>query len=202
MIYLPLLIWFSPSFPVGSFAYSHGLEQAQELGLVTNAEELEAWLTALIMEGSLKSDLAILEKTYHGEEVNALALALCPSSERYLETTQTGNAFVKNIHAAYPHEAFTPPNGDVAYPVAVAMAAVAHAIPFEALKQAFALAFISNLTSASVRLGIVGQTQAQKLIKTLLPLIETAPASLGTSCFMSDFVAMKHETQFTRIFRS
>jgi urease accessory protein len=201
-INLTLMIWFSPSFPVGAFAYSHGLEQAQELGLVTNANELEAWLRVLITHGSLTADLALIEKTYAGEEVNALALALSPSSERYLETTQQGNSFIKNIQNAYPHDKFSPPAGDVAYPIAVALAAIAYDIPLEDLKRVYALAFISNLMSASIRLGIIGQTAAQKLIKSLLPLIETAPSSLYTCGFMADFVSLKHETQYTRIFRS
>jgi urease accessory protein len=57
---LPLMIWFSPSFPVGAFAYSHGLEWAQEAGDVTNAATLEAWLVDLVQHGALRNDAILL----------------------------------------------------------------------------------------------------------------------------------------------
>ncbi|MCH9040247.1 MAG: urease accessory protein UreF, partial [Chloroflexi bacterium] len=51
-----LLSWLSPSFPVGAFSYSHGLEYAVEAGLVTNVDELEEWLEAILRYGPGRGD--------------------------------------------------------------------------------------------------------------------------------------------------
>ncbi|NBS02468.1 MAG: urease accessory protein UreF, partial [Rhizobiales bacterium] len=75
---------------------------------------------------------------------------------------------------------------------------------------AFALSFVSNLVSALVRLGPLGQTDGQRVIAALLPLIESVSddatkatlADLGTCAFRSDIASMRHETQYTRLFRS
>ena len=53
---LPLLIWLSPAFPVGAYAYSHGLEWAVEAGDVVDAASLEVWLVDLLAFGAPRSD--------------------------------------------------------------------------------------------------------------------------------------------------
>jgi len=113
-----LMLWLSPSFPVGAFAFSHGLEQAAARGWIRNAATLEAWLRDLIQHGSLRNDLILMGEAWRaarsptprvgGESglsaINALALALQPSVERHLETRTQGNAFFATIHAAWPCE--------------------------------------------------------------------------------------------------
>jgi len=92
-----LLSWFSPSFPVGSFNFSHGLEAAIEYEFVYDKISLEEWIKHLIINGTGKTDSILLTNAYNGEAVNELAFALCPSKERWIETSNLGKAFCKNI---------------------------------------------------------------------------------------------------------
>src|SRR5271154_1610726 len=61
---LPLLIWLSPAFPVGAFAYSHGLEWAVEAGDVVDARSLEAWLVDLLGFGAPRSDAILFAAAF------------------------------------------------------------------------------------------------------------------------------------------
>lgn len=221
--HLPLMIWLSPSFPVGAFAYSHGLEWAFESGDLHDAKTLHDWLDALVSQGSLRNDLILFACTARAleagddaalTEIAELALALANSAERRLETGTQGNAFVSALRAAWPCDAIERLKrvwpGDVAYPLAVAAASVGHGVPLPASLEAYGLAFVANLVSASVRLGIVGQTDGQKLTAALVPAVqaaaaEAAPATLedlGGCAFRSDLASLRHETQYSRLFRS
>jgi urease accessory protein len=72
------------------------------------------------------------------------------------------------------------------------------------------LGFAANLVSASVRLGIVGQTDGQRVLAGLMPAISRAAAELvnaslddlGACAFRSDIASLRHETQYSRLFRS
>ena len=106
-----LLLWLSPAFPVGAFAFSHGLEQATARGWLNDANALQAWLRDLVQHGSLHNDLVLLAEAWRRttnadwtalRDVNELALALQPSAERHLETRTQGNAFMATISAAWP----------------------------------------------------------------------------------------------------
>ena len=98
----------------------------------------------------------------------------------------------------------------VTYPVALGLVAASHEIPLAQTVSAFALSFVSNLVSALVRLGPLGQTDGQRVIAAMLPLIgtvsdEATKATLddpGSCAFRSDIASMRHETQYTRLFRS
>ena len=220
---LPLLIWLSPSFPVGAFAYSHGLEWAVEGGDIVDARSLESWLIDLVEFGAPRSDAILFSVAFRCAasadwpalmETNGLAVALAVSAERRLETTAQGAAFVAAARAAWDCEPLRrldeAPDKRVAYPIAVAAAASGHGLPLEASLQAFALAQAANLVSAVVRLGPIGQTDGQKILAALLPRIralarEAAHASLadlGQAAFRSDIAAMRHESQYSRLFRS
>ena len=219
---LPLLIWLSPAFPVGAFAYSHGLEAAVEAGDITNAQTLQAWLEDLVRYGSLRADALLAACAWRAAmagdmaeiiEINDLTLALAPSKERHLETTGQGNAFVTAVQASWPSDLMgelAQGAEPVAYPVAVAVAAAAHDVPLPALLDAFLVAFAGNLVSAAVRLGPVGQTDGQKIIARLVPALREAAQiaasgtldDLGSAALRSDIAAMRHETQYSRLFRS
>jgi urease accessory protein len=226
---LPLLVWLSPAFPVGGFAYSHALEWAAEAGDLPHAHALEAWIVTLLQRGSLRNDAILLAASWHASVVgegqalsdaNDLALALVGSRERYLETTAQGNAFVTAIRAAWStpdlaaHVAHlqsgSPGTGDIAYPVAVGLAAACHGIELGATLDAYLIAVVTNLTSAAIRLSVIGQTSAQAIIVASLPAMRALAAcaanatldDVGGCAFRSDIAAMKHETQYTRLFRS
>jgi urease accessory protein len=215
---LPLHIWLSPSFPTGGFAYSHGLEWAVEAGDIKAAASLAAWLKDLVAHGTARADMVLLALAWAEADrrsTNDLALALCSTYERRLETCTQGNAFLMAVRNAWPLamlDEFAAALGedDVAYPVAVAVAAAGHHLPLRAVLEVFGLNVITNLVSAVVRLGPIGQSEAQKVIAQLCPVIaeaarfaETADRdNLGTAGWRSDIAAMRHETQYSRLFRS
>jgi urease accessory protein len=218
---LPLMLWLSPAFPVGSFAYSHGLEWAVESGDISDARSLGGWLVDLLTFGAPRADAILFAAAFRAaesrdwpalSEVNDLAVALAVSAERRLETTAQGSAFVAAARAAWdcPPLRELSAHDRVAYPAAVAAAAAGHGLPLESSLQAFALALLANAVSAAVRLGPIGQTAGQKILAALLPRIralareaaQSTLADLGSAAFRSDIAAMRHETQYSRLFRS
>jgi urease accessory protein len=220
---LPLAVWFSPMFPVGAFAYSHGLEWAHEAGDLADADDLRDWLTTLAQRGALHNDAILLGAAYRAvlqgdaqrfTEINELALAMATSRERRLETATQGNAFLLAIRKSWPCATLDllgeTSGDDAAYPVAVALAAAGHNLPLGATLHMFCLGFVSNLVSAAIRLGIIGQTDGQRVLAALMPIIrETAREcvgkdldDLGGAAFRSDLASLCHETQYTRLFRS
>ena len=219
---LPLFLWLSPAFPVGSFAYSHGLEWAVEAGDVVDMRSLSDWLADLAAFGAPRVDAALFAAAHRAaeaedwralNEINELAVALAGSAERRLETTAQGGAFRLAARAAWDCEALArvPQRGDaIAYPIAVAAAASGHGLPLGASLEAFALAQAANLVSAALRLGPIGQTDGQKILAALLAPIRALAraaygaslADLGGAAFRSDIAAMRHESQYSRLFRS
>jgi urease accessory protein len=98
---LRLMNWLSPAFPVGGFAYSHGLERAVHDGLVSDRAELQAWLAALLEIGSGWNDAVLFAEAWRrardgGDLVDLaeLAEALAGSGERHAETMLQGAAFL------------------------------------------------------------------------------------------------------------
>lgn len=219
-----LMTWLSPAFPVGAFTYSHGLEWAVEDGTVTSAATLTAWLSDILRHGAGRSDAILLAAAYRAAsqgEVNALfevaelAHALQPSRERRLESGAQGRAFATAIADTWGAptlaelaERLRP--DPVAYPVAVAIAAADHRLPLTATVEAYLSAFAANLVSAAVRAVPLGQTEGQRTIRDLAPVVsaiatEALTASLddvGGACLRADIASMAHETQYTRLFRS
>jgi urease accessory protein len=218
---LPLAIWFSPMFPVGAFAYSHGLERARECGDIGDADDLRDWLSTVVQRGALHSDAILLANAYRAAmqsdanrvgELNELAMAMATSRERRLETATQGNAFLLAIKNSWPCATFDLLGGseDVTYPIAVALAAAGHNLPLDATLDMYGLGFVSNLVSAAIRLGILGQSDGQTIIAALIPILREVAQScaskniddLGGSTFRSDLASLQHETQYTRLFRS
>lgn len=216
---LPLLAWTSSGFPVGGFTYSHGLETAVDAELVTGIASLSAWLADLLTLGSGRTDAILAAVAWRAvrdddpaglAEANDLAVALAPSRERQLETTGQGNAFASTIRAGWPVAPIAWPEGDVAYPVAFGAVCAAAGMPLRPAIEAFALGFVQNLVSAAIRLGAVGQTDGQRAIAAAVPIIIRLAAEAETSTLddlggcaqRSDVMAMRHETLYSRLFRS
>jgi len=217
------MTWMSPAYPVGAFSYSGGLEWAVEAGDIRDAESLTGWLATMICRGSVSCDAAIFCHAYraaacgddHALAATAeLAAALAGSKERFLETTAQGHAFRQITQAAWT----TPVldrlvaawDGPLAYPVAVAATCAGHGIALVPSLHAFLHGLASNLVSAGVRLIPLGQTDGQRLLAALEPVVAattaralaTALDQVGGAAFRADLASMRHETQYTRLFRS
>lgn len=216
-----LMTWLSPGYPVGAFSYSHGLEYAVEAGTVSNADNLRAWLADLLRFGSGRNDAILFRHAYAAAarpsalaEVAALAAAFAASSERHLETTAQGRAFAEATMNAWPCAALDRllrvQDGPLAYPVVVAVAAAGHDIALDLSLHAYLHGFAGNLVSAGVRLIPLGQRDGQRVIAALEgPIADTVAEALtaslddlGGAAAMADLAAMKHESQYTRLFRS
>lgn len=205
---LTLTQWLSPAFPVGAFAFSHGLETAIHEERVPDAAGLEAWLLDLLQHGSGRSDVVLLAAAFLEAdlaEVQAQALAFQPSLERREETVQLGAAFCRTVRDVWGADL-----PDLAYPVAVGRAAALRQIAVEDAAAVYAQSFVSNLVSAAVRLVPLGQTEGQAVLARLqdacVALGQAAPDftldDLASAAFLSDIQAMRHETLCPRIFQS
>lgn len=207
---LILMQWLSPGFPVGAFAYSHGLETAIAAGDIRDIKKLDEWLRDLIAFGSGRADTILLAAAYRANpdeiaEIDETARAFAASAGRLLETDQQGAAFARTVTAVWGTDL-----GDVTYPVAVGCAARAQAIPLEQIARPYLHAFTANLISAAVRLVPLGQTEGQMLLAQLTPLIEQTAAEaietplhgLSSACFAADIAAMHHETLYSKVFRT
>ena len=220
---LPLFAWLSPAFPVGAYAYSHALEWAVEAGDIATPADLAAWLGDLFTVGFARSDAILLAHAFRAAaegqgaalaEVNALAVALAPSAELRLETCQQGRSFLDAVRAAWPAprlEEFAPElEPEAAYPVALGLACAAHDLPLGPALEAFLLGLAQNLVSAGVRLAPIGQTAGTKVVAQLAAvarqLAVQAPGltldDVGSATFRADLGSFRHETQYTRLFRS
>lgn len=221
-----LLAWLSPGFPVGAYSFSHGLEFAIEDGLIHDPDTLADWLATVLDHGTGHHDATLFGAAHRAvtdddpaalRDVAAWAAAMRPTGELALENTAQGQAFVTTVHDTWPETALwldrlaDPPP---VYPVAVAVAAAATGVPLSPALVAYLHAFIANLVSAGVRLVPLGQTAGQRILAAFAqPVLDAATATiaqpadtwrdrLGTATPMVDWASLKHETQYTRLFRS
>ena len=203
-----LAAWFSPGYPVGAYSYSHGLEWAVEAGDVTDPAGLAAWVGDVLAFGAGRTDAILLAHAMATDDpapLAELAEALAPSAERRLETMAQGAAFARTTAAAYGIDVPA-----MAYPVAVGQAARRLGLPADATVTLYLQAFAANLVSAGVRLVPVGQTDGQRILAGLMPLAArtaaeaaAAPlAAVGGLAQRGDLAAMRHETQYSRLYRS
>jgi urease accessory protein len=218
-----LMTWLSPAFPVGAFSYSSGIEWAVEAGDIGDAASLRGWLACMLADGPGFCDAVFLTHAYRAascgdeaglRELAELAAAFVPSRERYLETSAQGRAFVEIARAAWNCASLdrlvSSCGGAIVYPVAVGLVSAAHAIPLASTVHAFLHAVTSNWISAGSRLVPLGQTDSQRLLAQLEPVVGATARraltasldDLGSATFRADLASMRHETQYTRLFRS
>lgn len=211
-----LITWMSPAFPVGAFSYSGGLEQAVADGLVVDADGLRQWLMSWAEYGSGWNDAVLLAEAYRAfddtqrlAEVRDLAEALAGSQERHMETMLQGEAFL-TAAAHWPQPVLEQLGPRAAYPVAVGAIAGAHATGLEPALAAYLHGALSNLVSVAIRCGVMGQQGGVSILAALEPLIsETAARAgasslddLGSATLVADIAALRHETMYSRLFRS
>jgi len=213
---LRLMAWLSPAFPVGSFAYSQGLESAVHDGLVADRDTLTDWIQCLLMYGSAWNDAVLAAESHRraaaGEdlaEIAELAEALAGSKQRHMETMLQGAAFLQAA-GQWPVATGVDLPEHCPYGAAFGAVAGAHGIDAEAAISAFLQAYVSNQIQAAIRLSVIGQTDGVAILAELEPRIgETAARAarsslddLGSATIVAEIAGMRHETQYSRLFRS
>ena len=201
-----LFSWFSPNFPIGSFNFSHGLEAAVEMKFIHDSFTLENWISNLITDGSGKTDVILLSNAYRGKNINELALALCPSKERWIESIKLGKSFSKNIRDNWSYNI----EDDLAFPVALGKAGSFFSIPLDHLLIIFLQSFVSNLITFGMKHIPLGQSAGQKILINLIPVIQAQSMKyknydikdIGSSAFISDLASMYHENLKNRIYQT
>lgn len=221
-----LMAWLSPGFPVGGYSYSHGIEYAVEEGLVTGGPSLQTWVAEILCRGAGLIDAGLLAAAWRaardGDDEALLrvaerAAAWRATAETALESEAQGAAFLAAVAAGWPDPrreaaaaALREAGYAPAYAVAVATAGACAEVPVDALVRAYLQAFAASLVSAGVKLVPLGQSEGLRILAALEPAVERAAAlapaadlaDLGTSAWMTEWASMRHERQYTRLFRS
>ena len=221
-----LMNWMSPSFPIGAYSYSHGIEYAVEAGLVHNRAALRDWISEIIATGTGRVD-ADLHRAAHesvrdrDETLFVWALergdAMRTTRELGEETERQGQAFLAAIAQPWPadgldwaRERASRQQRPMVYPVAVGAVTAAQGIPLKPALTAYLHALAANLVSAGIRLIPLGQSDGQRTMADLEPVILRAAEDamrrnredIGQATLMVDWASARHETQYTRLFRS
>lgn len=219
-----LLAWLSPAYPIGAFSYSHGVETAVEEGLIRDRASLVAWLDSVLRRGTGAVDGALFAAGWRAavaadwpafDAIAERATAWRGTSEMALESRQQGGSFLSITRTAWPHAALDEVHrrldGELALPVAVALAAAVHGIALEQALSGYLHAFTANLISAALRAVPLGQTDGQIALAALEASVNEATRAaiaidsldeVGTATPLLDWCSLRHETQYTRLFRS
>lgn len=201
---LKLVQWLSPAFPTGGYAYSHGLEQAIADGTVHDAATTQAWISDVLRLGAGWSDAVLLAHARGGADLRDVARALAPSAERLREMEEQGAAFAATVTALGVTVAAGP------LPLAVGTASRGLDLRTEQVVALFLHAFAANLTACATRFVPLGQTQGQRVLDALHPLIADLAAraaiapldAIASAAVAGDLAAMRHETLDVRIFKT
>ncbi len=206
---LSLTQWLSPAFPIGGFAYSHGLEASIGAGQVTDADSLAKWISTVIRRGSGRADAVLLcaamVPAADFARLSEWAAALSASAERWRETLEQGTAFAATHGSVTGADPTSLP-----LPVAVGRAAATLSLPCGRVAALYLQAFASNLVSAAVRFIPLSQFAGQKVLaglrEDILAVAGEAPSlkpeAITNAVPGADLAAILHETQTVRIFKT
>ena len=218
---------FSPSFPIGAFSYSHGIEVAIASGDVANASTAYDWIDTILRAGSGRNDAILMANAYKAvyphatkdgdlasgrnsqiEVINELAFALSPGAERAQESCELGINFTRVLKQVYELDiGLSPP---LAYPVAAGLAARNLGCELRLSLSFFLQSFVGNLISVAVRAVPVGQSDGQIILVRLMPdtaaladeAATTTLSDVGGYAILADHASILHETLETRIYRT
>jgi len=199
-----LQVWFSSSFPIGSYAYSHGLEALIDDKKIKNKDDVKEFLDALLFYGTLRNDYIFMKSIYKGEEINELILASASSKERQIEMIDMGNSFRKIMKDSW--ELSLPENTSFIY--CLAKAGLHFDIKFDDLIKFYLQSFISNLINVCVKHIPMSQKDGQSLNVIFINQIQEFLShsdkltlkDIGSSFFIGDIFAIKHEYLDSRIY--
>ena len=199
-----LQVWFSSSFPIGSYAYSHGLEALIDDKKIKNKDDVKEFLDALLFYGTLRNDYIFMKSIYKGDEINQLILASASSKERQIEMIDMGNSFRKIMKDSW--ELSLPENTSFIY--CLAKAGLYFDIKFDDLIKFYLQSFISNLINVCVKHIPMSQKDGQSLNVIFINQIQEFLShsdkltlkDIGTTFFIGDIFAIKHEYLDSRIY--
>ena len=199
-----LQIWFSSSFPVGSYAYSHGLEAIIDNKLINNKNDVEEFLNALLFNGTLRNEYIFIKSIYEGKEINDLMLSSASSKERQIEMIDMGNSFRKIMKQSWDFELAE----NTAFTFCLTKAAIHFNIKFDYLIKFYLQSFISNLINVCVKHIPISQKDGQKLnvifINQIQDFLQKSEKlnleDIGSTFFIGDLFSIKHENLETRIY--
>ena len=214
------LIWLaSPALPVGGFSYSEGLEAAVELAGVDTEDAASAWLADQLHLSLARGDLAVVAQAVAAwccddreriAGLNAWVLQTRESAEFRLQTVQMGHSFVEwlKLHHADAAQIFA--GEPASYPIAFAFAAQRAGASVRDGCLAFAFGWAENMVGAAVKAVPLGQSAGQRILARLAADI---PDAVQRAMALSDderqafspmlaVLSARHETQYSRLFRS
>jgi len=217
---LRLLQLVSPALPIGAFAYSQGLEWAIEGGWVKDEADLESWLADLIQSSLIHVDLPVLARLYHAcarGDAQALArwgtwlLACRETAELRAEERQRGRALAGLLaDLGVPGAKRWRSLLESCQAASFALAAQADGISLRDALLGYAWSWLEGQVLAGVKLVPLGQTAGQRVQRHLAPRLPSAVETaltlvddeLGASSPALAIASSRHETQYTRLFRS
>ena len=199
-----LQIWFSSSFPIGAYAYSHGVEALIDEKKINNKDDVKEYLKALLFYGTLRNDYIFMKSIYKGDEINQLILASASSKERQIEMIDMGNSFRKIMKDSW--ELSLPENTSFLY--CLAKAGLYFDIKFDDLITFYLQSFISNLINVCVKHIPMSQKDGQSLNVIFINQIQEFLThsdkltlnDIGSTFFIGDIFSIKHENLDSRIY--
>tara|TARA_S200000501_G_scaffold227688_1_gene213496 strand:- start:780 stop:1415 length:636 start_codon:yes stop_codon:yes gene_type:complete len=199
-----LQIWFSSSFPIGSYAYSHGVESLIDNKKIQNKSDVIEFLEAVLNYGTLRNDYIFIKSIYNNLEINDLILSNATSKERQIEMIAMGNSFRNIMRDSWDLNL----QENSAFIYCVSKAAIYFNIDFNDLIKFYFQSFISNLITVCVKHIPVSQKDGQSInvmfINKIQDFINNSKDltidDIGTTFFIGDLFSMKHENQETRIY--
>ena len=197
----------SPTLPVGAYSYSGGLEAACEEGVVTDAATAEQWIGDVLEFSMARMEAPILFRMMKNQNWNETFLASRESAELRAETVQMGYSLNRLFNDLGLGEV---PVEEPSFPAAFAYAAVQWKIAPEAALQAYLWAWLENQVMAAVKAVPLGQTDGQRILLALGNRIEELVKKamqmkddeIGNYAPGLALLSAKHETQYSRLFRS
>ena len=206
----------SPALPVGAYSYSSGLEAAIEAGLVTDAASAECWIGDVLELSLVRMEVPMLFRLVlafskkdraEAKSLNSRILASRETAELRAETVQMGfslNQLIKDLDLGEV------PVDEPSFPAAFAFAVAQWKIEPEAALQAYLWAWLENQVMAAVKAVPLGQTDGQRILLSLGDLLPglakkaagIADQDLGNFAPGLAMLSSRHETQYSRLFRS
>jgi urease accessory protein len=201
----------SPALPVGAYSYSGGLEAAVEAGIVHDAASAERWIGDVLEHAVARMEAPILWRmmrdTAGMKEWNEFFLASRETAELRAETVQMGYSLARLLEDLGVGKVELE---EPAFPAAFAFAAGAWGIDPRAALQAYLWTWLENQAMAAVKSVPLGQTEAQAMLLRLggklAEIAERAAAmrddELANFAPGLAILSARHETQYSRLFRS